>query len=133
VQGKALGPESTGYLLGLMARTATGPNRIKAGLEPGTRFAHKTGTQRRQVCDAGLLKSAKPDEDSRVIVVACARGEKSLARSENALRDVGNAICRSGLLNHGVVNAPSCDVAPRAERLSIDSSAAAEHPASHGR
>jgi beta-lactamase class A len=132
-QGKALGPESTRYLLGLMALTATGPNRLKAGLEPGTHLAHKTGTQRGQVCDAGLLKSARLGEDSRVIVVACARGEKSLARSESALRDVGNVLCRSGLLNHGVVNAPSCDVAPRVERLSVDASPAAELPASHGR
>jgi beta-lactamase class A len=133
VQGKALGPESTDHLLGLMTRTATGSNRIKAGLEPGTRFAHKTGTQRRQVCDAGLLKIARAGEDSRVIVVACARGEKSLARAESALRDVGNAICRSGLLNNGVTNAPSCETSPRVERLSVDSSAAAGHTASHSR
>ena len=115
-QGTALGPESTDHLLGLMARTATGQHRLKAGLEPGTHFAHKTGTQRRQVCDAGLLRGAQPGAAAGAVVVACARGEMSLARSESALRDVGNAICRSGLLNHGVTNAPSCDIAPRVER-----------------
>ena len=133
-QGTALGPESTDHLLGLMARTATGQHRLKAGLEPGTHFAHKTGTQRRQVCDAGLLRDAQPGAAAGAVVVACARGEMSLARSESALRDVGNAICRSGLLNHGVTNAPSCDIAPRFERQPAASPsaapAAADEPAS---
>ena len=122
--GKALGPESTDHLLALMARTATGQHRIKAGLEPGTRFAHKTGTQRRQVCDAGLLRGAQAGASAGAVVVACARGEMSLARSESALRDVGNVICRSGLLNHGVTNAPSCDLAPRLERQAAGFSSA---------
>ena len=133
-QGTALGPESTHHLLELMARTATGQHRIKAGLEPGTHFAHKTGTQRRQVCDAGLLWGAQPVAVPTAVVVACARGEMSLARSESALRDVGNAICRSGLLNHGVTNAPSCDIAPRAERqpaaTPFSGRVAADEPAS---
>ena len=133
-QGTALGPESTDHLLGLMARTATGQHRLKAGLEPGTHFAHKTGTQRRQVCDAGLLRDAQPGAAAGAVVVACARGEMSLARSESALRDVGNAICRSGLLNHGVTNAPSCDIAPRFERqpaaTPFAAPAAADEPAS---
>ena len=124
-QGTALGPESTDHLLGLMARTATGQHRIKAGLEPGTHYAHKTGTQRRQVCDAGLLWGAQPGAAPAAVVVACARGEMSLARSESALRDVGNVICRSGLLNHGVTNAPSCDIAPRLGRQPAASALAA--------
>ena len=123
-QGKAVGPESTEHLLALMARTATGQHRIKAGLEPGTHFAHKTGTQRRQVCDAGVLRGAQAGAAPQAIVVACARGDISVVRSESALRDVGNAICRSGLLNHGVMNAPSCDFAPRVERQPAMSSAA---------
>ena len=133
-QGKALGPESSDHLLALMSRTATGQHRIKAGLEPGTHFAHKTGTQRRQVCDAGLLWGAQPGTAPAAVVVACARGEMSLVRSESALRDIGNVICRSGLLNHGVTNAPSCDLAPRVERQPAAASpiapAAADEPAS---
>ena len=128
--GTALGPESTDHLLGLMSRTATGQHRIKAGLEPGTHFAHKTGTQRRQVCDAGLLWGALAGAAPAAVVVACTRGELLLARSESVLRDVGNAICRSGLLNLGVMNAPSCDLAPRVERQPAISSAAADQPAS---
>jgi beta-lactamase class A len=121
VQGQALKPDSTRYLLRLMERVDTGHHRIRAGLAPGMRFAHKTGTQRKQVCDAGLLTRAVPGgDDKRVIVVACARGDLSLARSEAALQDIGNAICRSGLLTSGVTDAPSCQAAPRVERVPAD-------------
>ena len=39
-----LSPESTEYLLGVMSRTKSGPKRLKAGLPPGWKFLHKTGT-----------------------------------------------------------------------------------------
>ncbi len=135
VQGKALQPESTRYLLRLMQRVETGHHRIRAGLAPGMRFAHKTGTQRRQVCDAGLLtQTPGAGEGKRVIVVACARGDLSLARSEAALQDVGNAICRSGLLTSGVTDAPTCQAAPRIERLpAFPAVSTAGHPAGPGR
>jgi beta-lactamase class A len=108
--GHALEPQSTRYLLGVMKRTVTGSRRIRAGLPPGTVFAHKTGTQRQRVCDSGLVSvrgAAQP-----VVIVACAQGEPSTARGENALRDVGAAICRSGLITSGVTDAPACPVVP---------------------
>ena len=43
-RGSLLSPESTDYLLGVMTRTKSGPQRLKAGLPPGWRFLHKTGT-----------------------------------------------------------------------------------------
>ncbi|PKQ00789.1 MAG: serine hydrolase, partial [Alphaproteobacteria bacterium HGW-Alphaproteobacteria-13] len=43
-RGSLLSPESTEYLLGVMTRTKSGPQRLKAGLPPGWRFLHKTGT-----------------------------------------------------------------------------------------
>ena len=43
-RGSLLSPESTDYLLGVMTRTKSGPRRLKAGLPPGWRFLHKTGT-----------------------------------------------------------------------------------------
>ena len=136
VQGQALGPESTDYLLALMDRTATGQHRIKAGLAPGTRFAHKTGTQRRLACDAGLLQVSEAGQTRRAIVVACARGERSLPHSESALQSVGNAICRSGLLSQhspasqGVTDAPSCEISPRVERQRAASGTAGDIPGS---
>ncbi len=43
-RGSLLSPESTDYLLGVMSRTRSGPQRLKAGLPPGWQFLHKTGT-----------------------------------------------------------------------------------------
>ncbi|MBA3624540.1 MAG: serine hydrolase [Methylibium sp.] len=95
--GKALSPASTAYLLDTLERVETGKRRIKAGLDGSVRFAHKTGTQRARVCDAGLITVA--GSDRRVIVVACVRGEPSVARSERALEAVGEAISKSGPLS----------------------------------
>ena len=109
--GQLLPPTQTRYLLGLMERVVTGPQRIRAGLPAGARFAHKTGTQRGRFCDAGIVQ---PAGGTRVLVVACTRGELSLARAERALREVGTALCRSGVLTQGVPDAPSCAVRPPA-------------------
>ncbi|MET0540875.1 MAG: serine hydrolase [Variovorax sp.] len=121
VEGRALQPATTDYLLNVMQRVATGTRRIKAGLPPGVTFAHKTGTQRRRSCDAGLLQFTEAGRSRRVIVVACTRDEKSLAFSEAVLMQVGAAICRSGLLTEGVVDAPSCHVVPPAGGLAASS------------
>ncbi|PKP86971.1 MAG: serine hydrolase [Alphaproteobacteria bacterium HGW-Alphaproteobacteria-17] len=43
-RGALLSPESTEYLLGVMSRTRSGPNRLKAGLPSDWKFLHKTGT-----------------------------------------------------------------------------------------
>ncbi|MFN3389528.1 MAG: class A beta-lactamase [Allosphingosinicella sp.] len=43
-RGELLSPESTRRLLSIMSNTRTGPQRLKGGLAPGWRVAHKTGT-----------------------------------------------------------------------------------------
>lgn len=43
-RGELLSGESTATMLGIMARTKSGPQRLKAGLPAGWRLAHKTGT-----------------------------------------------------------------------------------------
>lgn len=43
-RGGLLSPESTQYLLGVMSRTRSGPQRLKAGLPADWSFLHKTGT-----------------------------------------------------------------------------------------
>ncbi|HEV2745919.1 MAG TPA: class A beta-lactamase [Allosphingosinicella sp.] len=43
-RGELLSPGSTQRLLGIMSNTKTGPQRLKGGLAPGYRLAHKTGT-----------------------------------------------------------------------------------------
>lgn len=44
VTGKLLSRKSTQYLMGVMERTQTGPDRLKAGVQPGWILGHKTGT-----------------------------------------------------------------------------------------
>ena len=43
-RGELLSPESTERLLGIMAQTHTGPQRLRGGLAPGWTISHKTGT-----------------------------------------------------------------------------------------
>ena len=43
-QGKLLSASSTRFLLDVMEQTATGPDRLKAGLSGGWKLGHKTGT-----------------------------------------------------------------------------------------
>ena len=96
VSGRALDAAHTDYLLGLMRQVQTGSRRIRAGLPAATSYAQKTGTQRARACDAGLIE--RPDT-LPVLVVACVRGDLSMARSERSLRQVGEALTRSGLLD----------------------------------
>lgn len=53
--GKLLGPASRNYLLSLMARCATGKNRIRALLPFGTPVEHKTGTLDGLTTDVGFI------------------------------------------------------------------------------
>ena len=112
--GKVLNATHTSYLLRVMERVQTGAGRIKAGLPATARFAHKTGTQRARTCDSGLITVPRLGRDKRVIVVACTRGELLVARSDRALRDVGTAICKSGLLTDGKPDDPLCLAAAHA-------------------
>jgi len=43
-RGEMLSSRSTDYLIQVMTESKTGPRRLKGGLAPGWRFAHKTGT-----------------------------------------------------------------------------------------
>lgn len=97
-QGRALDAPATSHLLDLMARVQTGHRRIRTGLPPGTRFAHKTGTQHRRTCDLGIATVPSPGgrPPARVVIAACARGTGTAA-SERALRDVGAAVTASGV------------------------------------
>ncbi|WP_170140450.1 serine hydrolase [Kushneria indalinina] len=96
-RGETLSPESTDALMGVMARTRTGTNRLRAAWPDTVTFAHKTGTQRGRFCDGGIAIHDSDDGPQRVAVVACTRGSLSLARSEQALKEVGQAIWQSGV------------------------------------
>lgn len=53
--GKLLQPWSRSYLLNLMAKCATGRNRMRALLPAGTRVEHKTGTLSGYTSDVGFI------------------------------------------------------------------------------
>ncbi|WP_143476431.1 serine hydrolase [Pseudacidovorax sp. RU35E] len=107
-EGRALGAEATQTLLKLMEDVATGPQRLRAGLPPQARLAHKTGTQRRRICDAGLVRMPGTDARHPVALVACVRDAPSLTRAEHLLAQTAAALCRSGLLTQGTPDAPTC-------------------------
>lgn len=62
VEGKPLERDSANYLLNLLTQVKTGQKRIKAGLPPSVKFAHKTGTQHRRACDLGIVISSAEAE-----------------------------------------------------------------------
>ncbi|PAU78967.1 serine hydrolase [Halomonas salipaludis] len=83
-------------LLAVMQRTRSGEARLKAGFGDDVIFAHKTGTQHRRTCDAGI---AQRGSDRQVAVVACTRGPLAVTIHERLLAEVGAAIEASGVLS----------------------------------
>ena len=72
-QGQLLSPQSTQRMLSIMSNTRTGPQRLKGGLAPGWKLAHKTGTGQQLASvttgynDIGILTS--PDGRSYAVAV----------------------------------------------------------------
>ena len=66
-----LSARSRAFLLAVLSRTTTGPDRIKGGLPPGTPIAHKTGTLHGISDDVGLV--TLPD-GRRVAIAVFTRG-----------------------------------------------------------
>lgn len=93
-------------LLGIMQRTQSGEHRLKRGMGRAFTFAHKTGTQHRRSCDAGIAsREVLASQESRAengpwVVVACTRGPLSVQAHERALAKVGEALRYSGALGH---------------------------------
>ena len=70
-RGDLLSARSRAFLLAVLSRTTTGPDRIKGGLPPGTPIAHKTGTLHGISDDVGLI--TLPD-GRRVAIAVFTRG-----------------------------------------------------------
>ncbi|APX93361.1 serine hydrolase [Halomonas sp. 1513] len=83
-------------LLAVMRRTRSGEARLKAGFGDDVVYAHKTGTQHRRTCDAGI---AQRGGQRQVAVVACTRGPLDVVPHERLLAEVGAAIEASGVLS----------------------------------
>lgn len=97
VEGRALQPESTRYLLDLLLKVKTGENRIKAGLPSSKAFAHKTGTQHRRACDLGVVMDQGRAGKPQALIAVCSRDFESVYSAEAALREVAEAVSESGL------------------------------------
>ncbi|RUR33039.1 serine hydrolase [Vreelandella nanhaiensis] len=86
-------------LLDVMQRTHSGEQRLKAGMGDAVNFAHKTGTQHRRSCDAGI--ATRDDKNTRAgpwVIVTCSRGPLAVSDHERALARVGEALRYSGAL-----------------------------------
>ncbi len=97
VEGDLLSSEGTNRLISLMESMRTGEKRIKAGLPPGIRFAQKTGTQVRRLCNVGILRTS-PSPGSEMVVAACVAGYSSQEKAEAVLRALGSELARSQVL-----------------------------------
>jgi beta-lactamase class A len=87
-KGNVLKPESRAYLMNLMARCATGKNRIRGLLPWGTRVEHKTGTLNNYASDVGYITMPN---GRRVAVAMFARGgtdrPRTIAEAARAIYD----------------------------------------------
>lgn len=97
---KDLDGEQRQTLLALMARTRSGKQRVKQGLGETFSFAHKTGTQHRRSCDAGIVsrRAGTADEDGPWVIVSCGRGPLAVSQHERAMARIGEALRFSGAL-----------------------------------
>lgn len=94
-RGILLSPDHTELLLGYMSRMTTGEKRIKAGLPKGLKFAQKTGTQVRRICNIGIITAENPEK--KLVVSACVEKFDDQPAAEWMLRDLGRAIADSGV------------------------------------
>ncbi|MDQ7729096.1 serine hydrolase [Halomonas sp. SpR8] len=92
--------EQRQMLLDVMRRTSSGKQRLKAGMGSGISFAHKTGTQQRRSCDAGIAESDNVNTatEGPWVIVSCTRGPLAVSAHERAMSSVGEALRYSGAL-----------------------------------
>ena len=90
--GHLLSAQSTARMTGIMAETRTGALRLKSGLQPGWRLAHKTGTgqvlegEQAGYNDVGILTS--PSGRTYTIAVMIGRTSRPLSERSALIRAV---------------------------------------------
>lgn len=97
-RGKLLSPENTQLLISIMGETVTGEKRVKAGLEPGWTWAHKTGTGGRAngqtrtlgVGDIGLLTA--PDGEVYALAMFVGGAAEPMPVQEGWFAELGRAV-----------------------------------------
>ena len=91
--GQVLTPESRARLQGWMLDCKVGEHRIPAGLPPGWRIAHKTGTWSEETNDVGVIWP--PNRAPVVLAVFYAHPTSREGEREHVLRDVGHLVATS--------------------------------------
>jgi beta-lactamase class A len=95
-RGELLSPGSTQKLLSIMSNTKTGAQRLKGGLQPGWRLAHKTGTgqvlggEQAGYNDIGVITG--PDGRSYAVAVFIRRTAAPLAHRMAAMQNTVRAV-----------------------------------------
>jgi len=98
-QGKLLSHGSTDRLFRIMLASKTGPLRLKSGLQPGWKMAHKTGTGQELgnlatgYNDVGLLTA--PDGHRYAVAVMIASTRQSIPVRMRLMGDVTRAVIRT--------------------------------------
>lgn len=107
--GSLLSPQSTQQLIAIMEETRTFPDRLVAGVPPGWRIAHKTGTSRTvsgmtaMTADVGILTA--PDGKRLVAVAFLADSIAPAAQRARAIAEVGAITQR---YHSQITIAPAC-------------------------
>jgi beta-lactamase class A len=95
-KGNLLSQRSTEYLLARMSESKTGPERLKGGVPPGWRFAHKTGTgQDLNGTTAGYNDVAlitAPDGTSYAVVVLIGQTSASIPERKAFMQSISSAV-----------------------------------------
>ena len=108
-QGELLSEASTARLLDLMHAARTGPRRLKGGLPPGWRLAHKTGTgpdfqgASVGINDVGLLTA--PDGRTYAVAVMLRQTRHSVPERLAFMQSVTRAVAESWASEHRVQQA----------------------------
>jgi len=97
-QGKLLSPASTKYMLNVLQRTATGADRLKAGVSSPWLLGHKTGTSSTfeglavATNDVGIL--SHPNGGVIAIAVFVADARENPAKRAGVMADIARATLR---------------------------------------
>ncbi len=95
-KGELLSPASTSFLLGLMERVTSGPNRLKGGVPYDWRFAHKTGTGQdlppvaTGYNDVGIMTA--PDGSRYAVAVMLGDTTASVSQRMAFMRSISRAV-----------------------------------------
>jgi beta-lactamase class A len=99
IKGQLLSPTTTEKLLNIMAQTATGKDRLRAGMPSEWNIAHKTGTgwtwqgETETTNDVGILTA--PDGTRIAVAVFLARSNASAEDQANTIARVASLLCAS--------------------------------------